>query len=99
MSHRIRLNVAPTEQLDLTADWFMHRADELNNIGANPAIAQLSSRDLGQEAQITARWAISENLYFLGVAGAAFPGDAIKSAASGDADPWTTLQAQLFWFF
>ncbi|MCZ0963387.1 alginate export family protein [Paracoccus benzoatiresistens] len=98
-SHRVRLNVAPTERLNLTLDWFLHRANELNNIGANPAIATLGSRDLGQELQLTARWAISDRLYFLGVASTAFPGDALKRAAGGDADPWTTLQAQLFWTF
>jgi hypothetical protein len=99
LTHRLRLNVAPDPRLNLTLDWFLHRADQLNNIGANPAIAQLSSRDLGKELQFAGRWAISDRLYVLGVAGAAFPGDAIKDAAGGDADPWTTLQAQLFWNF
>jgi hypothetical protein len=99
LTHRLRLNVAPDPRLNLTLDWFLHRADQLNNIGANPAIAQLSSRDLGQELQLTGRWAISDRLYFLGIAGAAFPGKAIEDAAGGDAEPWTTLQAQLFWNF
>jgi hypothetical protein len=74
LTHRLRLNVAPDPRLNLTLDWFLHRADQLNNIGANPAIAQLSSRDLGQELQLAGRWAISDRLYFLGIAGAAFPG-------------------------
>ena len=98
-SHRVRLNVAPDPRLDLTLDWFLHRADELNNIGANPALAQLSSRDLGQEVQLAARWAISEQLYVLGIAATAFPGDAIDAATGGDAEPWTTLQAQISWTF
>jgi hypothetical protein len=99
LTHRLRLNVAPEPRLNLTLDWFLHRADQLNNIGANPAIAQLSSRDLGQEVQLTGRWAISERLYFLGIGGVAIPGDAIDSAAGGEAEPWTTLQAQIFWTF
>ena len=98
-SHRVRFNLTPTERLNLTLDWFLHRADELNNIGANPAIAQLSSPDLGQEISFTGRWAISDRLYFLGLIGVAIPGEAIKSAANGNASPWTTLQAQLFWTF
>lgn len=98
-SHRVRLNVAPTERLNLTLDWFLHRADEFNNIGASPAIATLGSRDLGQELQLTSRWAISDRLYLLGAASTAFPGDAIKRAAGGEADRWTTIQAQLFWNF
>jgi hypothetical protein len=99
LTHRLRLNVAPDPRLNLTLDWFLHRADQLNNVGANPAIARLSSRDLGQELQLAGRWAISDRLYFLGVVGAAFPGKAIEDAAGGDAEPWTTLQAQLFWNF
>lgn len=99
LSHRIRLNVAPRARLNLTLDWFLHRAGELNNIGANPAIASLTSRDLGQEVQLSARWAISDRLYYLGIAGIAFPGDAIRNAAGGNTDPWTTLQTQLFWTF
>jgi hypothetical protein len=99
ISHRIRLNVAPNPRLNLTLDYVLHSADEFNNIGANPAIAQLSSRDLGEEVQFVTRWAVSDNLYLLGVAAMAFPGKAIRDAAGGNADNWTTLQAQLFWTF
>ncbi len=99
LSHRLRFNVAPNPRLNLTLDYFLHRADERNNIGANPAIATLASRDLGQEVQFAARWSISDQLFFLGIASVAFPGRAIEVAAGGSADPWTTLQAQLFWSF
>lgn len=99
LSHRVRFNVAPDPRLNLTLDLFHHRADQRNNIGANPAISRLASRDLGEEAQFAARWAISHRLFFLGIASIAFPAQAIESAAGGSADPWTTLQAQLFWSF
>lgn len=99
LSHRVRLNVAPTKRLNLTFDWFLHQADQRNNIGANPAIAALASKNLGQEFQVTARWALTEKLYFLGVGSVALPGDALKLAAGGNAKPWTTLQAQLFWSY
>ena len=98
-THRVRLNVAPSEQLNLTVDYFLHRADELNNLGGNPALSQLSSHDLGQEIQFVTRWAINRNLYFVGVASHAIPGDAIEDATSGEAEPWTSLQAQLYWNF
>lgn len=98
-SQRIRLNVTPDPRLNLTLDAFWHRADQLNNIGGNPALAQLSSKDLGQELQFTARWALRDDLYFLGVLARAFPGQAIKDATGGTARDWTTVQAQLFWSF
>ncbi|PSC04084.1 hypothetical protein SLNSH_15885 [Alsobacter soli] len=100
VSHRLRANVSPFAGLDLTVDWFVHRADRLNNRGANPALAQLRSEDLGQEAQATVRWALNRNLYVLAVAAHAVPGRAIKLAMpDGAAKPWSTLQAQLFWSF
>ncbi|MCE6949687.1 alginate export family protein [Cereibacter sphaeroides] len=99
LSHRIRLNLEPTDRLDLTFDVFLHRADELNNIGANPALGQLTSDELGREVQFTTRWSVSDNLYFLGVASVAFPGEAIRDATDGEAERWSTLQAQLFWTF
>lgn len=97
-THRVRLNVSPWEGANLTLDWYFNRAMELNNIGATPALSQLTSRDLGQEWQLVLRMPINEKLYFLGVAGIAKPGKAIRSA-TGASSNWTTLQAQLFWTF
>ena len=97
--HRIRLNVSPAEGINLTLDYYWNRALQLNNLGANPALSNLASRDLGQEWQLVLRMPISEKLYFPGVAGIARPGKAIRSAANGSAANWTTLQAQLFWTF
>jgi hypothetical protein len=96
--HRVRLNVSPWEGTNLTLDWYLNRAMELNNLGATPALSRLSSRDLGQEWQLVLRMPVGEKLYVLGVAGLARPGEAIR-AATGGASTWTTLQAQLFWSF
>lgn len=98
-SHRLRVNVAPAPKLNLTLDLYRHRADELNNLGANPALGTLTSRELGEEIQLTARWQVSPGVLLLGIASAAFPGEAIEAAAEGSADPWSTLQVQLFWGF
>jgi hypothetical protein len=99
ISHRVRINVAPIPKLNLTLDLYRHVADELNNLGGNPALGTLKSRDLGDEIQLTARWQVRPNMLVMGIASAAFPGDAIEAAASGDVDPWTTLQLQFFWGF
>jgi hypothetical protein len=96
--HRVRLNVSPREGTNLTLDWYLNRAMELNNFGANPRLAQLSSRDLGQEWQAVLRMPLNERLFFMGVAGLAQPGEAIRAAGGGGSN-WTTLQAQLFWTF
>lgn len=84
-SHRIRLNVTPTQRLSFTFDYFWLLADESRG-----------SSDYAQELNLGVRWAISRNLYFLGVAGIAFPGDSLKQQAGTDLDNWTTVQASLF---
>jgi hypothetical protein len=99
MTHRIRLNVAPTPALNLTLDLYKHIANEKNNLGANPALGMLSSFDLGEEIQLTIRWPLSRSLFVQGITGIAFPGAAIKDAADGGAKPWNTAQLQLFWSF
>lgn len=97
ISHRMRFNVAPLAELKLTVDLYRHVADERNNLGGNPALGTLQSRDLGDEVQLTARWQLRPNVLVLGIASSAFPGEAIEAAAFGDADPWNTLQLQIFW--
>lgn len=98
-THRIRLNVAPVRTLNLTLDLYLHLAHQLNNLGGNPALGTLDSHDLGQEAQLTARWAVSRKVLVQGIASAAFPGAAVEGATPGPDDPWTTLQLQVFWGF
>jgi hypothetical protein len=99
-THRVRLNVNPQPALNLTFDVFIHRAEDLNNVGGNPALGQLKSRDLGTELQFVTRWALSRQLYFVGVVSHAMPGDAIEQAVeTGKVKPWTTLQAQFYWNF
>ncbi len=97
ITQRVRLNLVPMANLNLTFDWFHHTADSTTNFGANPAIVQLASRDLGQEFQFVARWSLTQNFFFQGVAGYAIPGEALKAAAGQPLKPWSTLQAQLFW--
>lgn len=95
--HRVRLNVSPVPELNLTLDYFKNFANQVNNLGGFPALSNLSSTDLGQELQFVARWAINSHFFFQGVIGYAMPGNAIVAATGNTAKPWTTFQAQLFW--
>lgn len=94
--HRIRTNVAPNPRLNLTLDLFFLRANQLNNRGGNPALADLRSRDLGREIQFVTRWAVSRRVYFVGIVSHAIPGEAIRLATTDPARPWTSLQAQFY---
>ena len=80
--------------MNLTFTWHQLHAGELNNIGANPALSQLASRDLGDEYTVTLRWGIDRNLYLQVVASHALPGRALKEI--GADKPWSTLQASLY---
>jgi hypothetical protein len=93
-THRIQANLSPREDMNLTFTWHRLRADEFNNIGGNPALSTLTSRDLGEEFTATLRWALDRNRYLQVVASHALPGKALKRI--GADDPWSTLQASLY---
>jgi hypothetical protein len=93
-THRIQFNVAPRQGMNLTFEWHRLRADELNNLGANPALSLLSSSDIGNEYTTTLRWGIDRNRYLQLVASHARPGRALRDI--GATEPWTTLQASLY---
>lgn len=93
-THRIQGNIAPQPGMNVTVTWHKLRADELNNLGSNPALSQLASRDLGEEYTATLRWAIDRRNYLQVVASRAFPGEALDQIGATEA--WTTLQASLY---
>jgi hypothetical protein len=89
-SHRIRFNVAPNNRVNYTVDWFRLLANVPLPTG---------ERAYGDEVDFAVRWAISKRLFFLGVAGVAWPDDVLKAQTQGAAKPWVTVQASLFWGF
>ena len=86
-SHRLRLNIAPAERLNITADYFWLLAD------AGPGSGSLYA----QEVNLAFRWTISRNLFFLGVAGLTMPGRQLRERAGSDLRNWGTIQTSLFW--
>lgn len=97
VTHRVQGNLEVTPRLNLTLEYFCLAAAERNNAGANPALAQLASTDLGQEVTFTTRWAATDRIFFQGIASVALPGEALE--AIGADEPWVTLQASLYWTF
>ena len=96
-THRVQLNLVPRPGMNLTFSWHMLRADELNNLGANPALSLLSSPDIGNEYTATLRWGIDRNSFLQLVASHARPGEALRSVGANE--PWTTLQASYYFTF
>ncbi len=96
---RLRAFAESSPRFNFSVDWFGYRALELNNLGANPLLGTLASRDLGQEWMFTGRWFINANLYVQTIASVNRPGDALRQALQGPARTWTSLQASLYWFY
>jgi hypothetical protein len=95
VTHRVQVNVVPVETLNVTFEWHKLVADQLNNLGATPAIATLQSTDIGNEVTLTGRWAINRKLYLQGVISAAMPGRALTDI--GADRTWSTVQLSLYW--
>ncbi|MFB2834424.1 alginate export family protein [Floridanema evergladense] len=96
LSHRVEFKVQPTDRLQFSIDYFYLFANQLNNLGGNPALSNLESRSIGHEVMLTTRWSISQNLFFVSVGSIAFPSDGIRRAVTEDTNPWFTFQISLF---
>lgn len=89
-THRIRLNFGPDARLNYTIDYF--RLEAHRTLPGQPD-------HYGDELNFAVRWSLTPRLFLLGVAGVAWPGDAIRERTGGQARPWNTVQASLFWGF
>jgi hypothetical protein len=98
-THRISLEVQPSESVSVSLTYFYRYADQLNNLGGSRPLQVLQSRDLGHEAQLLARYFVSQNFLLQGLTSIAFPGAAIRRAVSNSTDPWFTVQFSVYMFF
>ncbi len=94
-THRVQVNVAPAEALNVTFDYHKLSVPETADTNANRIAGALSSHDLGQEFTLSARWAINRNLYLQGLASYAIPGEALEDI--GADENWSSLQLSLYW--
>jgi len=93
IAHRImgRLSVSP--QWELTPQLWFFEADNLNNLGGAQALSVLSSKDLGKEVNLTARYISSANLIFVFSAAYTQPGKGIRDALNDDYSDWMSASA------
>jgi hypothetical protein len=89
-SYRLRFNAGPDTWLNFTVDAYHLWADVPLPTG---------QQTYGNELDLYVRWSISQQLFLLGVAGIAWPGDLIETQTQGAARPWSTVQLSLFWAF
>jgi hypothetical protein len=87
-AHRIQARLRPRPTVELVPQVWFFDAVETTNLGGNPALSFLDSKDLGTEVNLTAKWFPNPRVFVQGHVAATFPGDAVESALGGDADTW-----------
>jgi hypothetical protein len=98
-SQRLSLTANPNDQIGLTLEYTIHRANETNNAGAIGPLQQLSSKALAQEVDAFVNVYVGKNLYVQALLAAAIPGTAIRNAVGEGARNWTAAQLSLYVFF
>ncbi len=92
ISHRLQVRLRPSPHVELVPQLWLFKADSTTNLGGNPALSFLNGSDLAVEANLTAKYFVSRNLFIQGHIAATFPAAGIRSApgATGDLDPWVS---------
>lgn len=93
IAHRFMGRLLVSPRIELTPQFWIFKADQTNNLGGAQALSTLSSRDLGKELNITARYVSSANLIFVFSAAYTRPGEAIRQALNNDYKNWLSASA------
>lgn len=95
ITHRLQLRLRVSQQVELVPQLWLFAADSTNNLGGNSALSFLGGKALGYEGNITAKWFISPKVMLQGHIAATFPGEASRSAAGGNLEPWVSAMTFL----
>lgn len=95
VTHRFQLRLRPDPKVEFVPQFWIFTADSATNLGGNPALSLLGSKELGYEVNLTAKWFISSRMMLQGHVAATFPGEATKQAAADNLDPWWSAMAFL----
>ncbi|QZA79966.1 alginate export family protein [Deefgea piscis] len=93
ISHRFMSRMQPAPRWELTPQFWIFKADTLNNLGGAQALSVLQSDDLGMELNLTARYVANPNLIFVFSAAYTKPGEAIRKALNDDYRNWFSASA------
>lgn len=78
ITHRLQAVYSPGTKFQMVGQIWLFYADQLNNIGGNPALSTLKSKFYGMEYNFTLKYFQSRRWYFHLNAAYALPGSAIK---------------------
>ncbi|MGL5318604.1 MAG: alginate export family protein [Bacteroidales bacterium] len=90
LSHRIQAIFSPAKKIQLVGQFWVFMADELNNIGGNPALSVLTSKSLGTEYNLTLKYFMSRHWYFHFNTAYTVAGKGIRESVPGSKD-WFSI--------
>lgn len=90
VAHRVQARLRPTPTVELVPQLWVFRADSTTNLGGNPALSFLTSKDLGTELNLTAKYFLSRSVMLQGHVAATFAGSAVKDALGPLSNPWVS---------
>lgn len=91
--HRIQIRLRPRPKLELVPQIWLFKADSKTNIGGNPALSFIESKDYGFETNLTFKVFLSPKIFIQGHVAATFPGDAVDKALTPEIPKnwWSTM--------
>jgi hypothetical protein len=90
VTHRIQARLRPLPTVELVPQWWIFRADSTTNLGGNPALSFLPSKDLGTELNLTVKVFLSRQVMLQGHVAATWAGGAVKDTLGTLASPWVS---------
>ena len=93
ITHRVQARLRPSPSVELVPQLWWFRADSTTNLGGNPALSFLPSKNLGFEANLTAKYFLSRTVLFQGHLAATFAGNAVKQSLGSSSSPWLSAMA------
>ena len=88
---RFQARLRPAARWELVPQFWLFSASETNNLGGS--LAQLASRPLGYEVNLTAKYFPSRNVYMQAGVAATFPRTGVTDAILSGLDPWISASA------
>lgn len=90
VAHRVQARLRPMPTVELVPQLWVFRADSTTNLGGNPALSFLSSKELGTELNLTAKYFLSRSVMLQGHVAATYAGSAVKDALRPLSSPWVS---------
>lgn len=96
VTHRVELTSWINQSMSVSFDYFYLQADQLNNLGGQPPISFLKSKELGHEISISLKGLVKQHFTLLSVVSYAIPGTGLNGAFEHTLPNWLTAQIAVF---